>query len=234
MKRQEGRMMRKPTCSMATVLATLFMSLALFVAVDVQADNRVYRNSDGWRLGERVRDGYAIYRRGNRGWQRVPGSGIQVADGWVLGSRRESGGYAIYRWNGYGWDQAPGGAVRIGGSYNRPWVINDRGQRYVWNGYDWRPESGFRNTRPGVGNSYSNRNWRFHDSRRRETLIERRREERRVYRSEQRREERRAERREQSRTERRREERQEQRREEWREENREERREQRREERRER
>ena len=49
----------------------------------------------------------------------MPGSAIAAADGWVLGSKRESGGFAIYRWNGRDWDQALGGAVEIGGSYRR-------------------------------------------------------------------------------------------------------------------
>ena len=88
----------------------------------VQAGDRVYRHSDR-RLGERVRDGFAIYRNGYR----VPGSAIALADGWALGTARESGGFAIFRWNGRHWDQAPGGAVEIGGTYQR-WVINNRGQ----------------------------------------------------------------------------------------------------------
>lgn len=109
----------------------------LFASAMSLADERNPRfegaRGDGWRLGERVRDGYAIYHRGYR----VPGAAIAIADGWVLGTKRESGGYAIYRWNGHSWDQAPGGAVKIGGTYRRPWVINNRGQRYIWNGYDW-------------------------------------------------------------------------------------------------
>ncbi len=119
----------------AAVLATVSMT--------VSANDRSrggFSDHNGWRLGEPVRGGYAIYRQTGRGWYRVPGAGIAIADGWVLGAGRESGGYAIYRWNGRGWDQAPGGAVRIGGSYQRPWVVNNRGQRFVWNGYDWRPE----------------------------------------------------------------------------------------------
>jgi len=36
-----------------------------------------------------------------------------------------------------GTGMAPVGAVELGGTYQRPWVINNRGQRYVWNGYDW-------------------------------------------------------------------------------------------------
>lgn len=115
-------------------LITLFSMTTGLPAV--QADDRIYRYSDApanWRLGERVRDGFAIYRNGYR----VPGSAIALADGWALGGARESGGFAIFRWNGRHWDQAPGGAVEIGGTYQRPWVINNRGQRYVWDGYDW-------------------------------------------------------------------------------------------------
>ena len=127
---------------MKTTLTLMTMVVLSLTAAGAHADSR-----DGWRLGERVRDGYAIYRHDGRGWYRVPGSAIDLADGWALGSKRESGGYAIYRWNGHGWDQAPGGAMRIGGSYHRPWVVNNRGQRYVWNGYDWRPDYVFRPSR---------------------------------------------------------------------------------------
>ncbi|MCG8415839.1 MAG: hypothetical protein MI746_16615 [Pseudomonadales bacterium] len=132
------------------LLGIATLSMLLLGVGTAQADDHGFRDQSrsgtGWRLGERNRDGYAIYRRQGGNWYRVPGSGIAVADGWVLGSKRESGGYAIYRWNGYDWDQAPGGAVEIGGTYNRPWVINNRGQRFDWNGYDWY-RSGF------VGNS---------------------------------------------------------------------------------
>ena len=119
----------------------LLASVLTFGSMSATANDgyrRGFSGHNGWRLGEPVRDGFAIYRQTGRGWRRVPGAGIAIADGWVLGSGRESGGYAIYRWNGRGWDQAPGGAVRIGGSYQQPWVVNDRGQYFVWNGYDWR------------------------------------------------------------------------------------------------
>jgi len=69
---------------------------------------------------------------------------VAVGDGWVLGTDRHTGGYGIYRWNGFSWSRMPGAAVRIGGSYRQPWVINDSGTRYVWNGYEWRVD---RNTR---------------------------------------------------------------------------------------
>lgn len=133
------------------LLVTVFF---LFAGSTAVADGRDYRDrdfrsrdADGWRLGERTRGGYAIYRRSGRGWYRVPGAGIDIADGWVLGSKRETGGYAIYRWNGRGWDQAPGGAVEIGGSYRQPWVVNNLGQRFTWNGYDWEARYGYRHER---------------------------------------------------------------------------------------
>lgn len=131
----------------------------IFAGTAALADNRGgrfegARDSDGWSLGERVRGGYAIYHRGHR----VPGSAIAIADGWVLGTKREIGGYAIYRWNGRGWDQAPGGAVDIGGSYRRPWVVNNRGQSFTWNGFDW--EASYGSIR---GNAFK-RDSRGHDS----------------------------------------------------------------------
>jgi hypothetical protein len=142
------------TTMKTALLGILTVSLLMFATVPAQADDRGFRGHDGnagWRLGERTRDGYAIYRRDRGNWYRVPGAAIAVADGWVLGAQRESGGHAIYRWNGYGWDQAPGGAVEIGGSYARPWVVNNRGERFNWNGYDWnragyvgRPASSFK------------------------------------------------------------------------------------------
>jgi hypothetical protein len=95
-----------------------------------------------WRLGEFRGDrrGYEILYRasGRNRWQVVPGSAMAIGDGWVLGTDRHTGGYGIYRWNGRDWNRMPGTAVRIGGSYRQPWVINDSGNRYVWNGYQWR------------------------------------------------------------------------------------------------
>jgi hypothetical protein len=124
-------------------LLMIIAAVLAMASMAVSANDRGrggFTDAGGWRLGEPVRGGYAIYRQTGRGWYRVPGAGIAIADGWVLGSGRENGGYAIYRSNGRGWDQAPGGAVRIGGSYQRPWVVNNRGQRFVWNGFDWRSE----------------------------------------------------------------------------------------------
>jgi hypothetical protein len=105
-----------------------------------QADGARDRFSGGeWRLGNNNQ----IYQRTDRGWRRVPGYAIDVADGWVIGTDRRSGGYGIYRWNGYRFDRMPGGAVEIDGSYNRPLVINNRGERFEWTGRDWREERGY-------------------------------------------------------------------------------------------
>jgi hypothetical protein len=41
----------------------------------------------------------------------------------------------------------PGGAVEIDGSYNRPLVINNRGERFEWTGRDWREVRGYGSNR---------------------------------------------------------------------------------------
>jgi len=115
----------------------------LGLASTVSAGDRGYRQDAGyniaqrWKLGEPYRGGYAVYA-GNRGyWERMPGAAIDVGQGWVIGTDRRRGGYGIYRWNGYAWNRVPGAAVSIGGNYERPWVINDRDEKFYWNGYDW-------------------------------------------------------------------------------------------------
>lgn len=101
---------------------------------DDRRDDRRDDNRNEWRIG----DHNQIYHRTDRGWQRVQGSAIDVGDGWVIGTDRRNGGFGIYRWNGRRFDRMPGGAVEIGGSYERPWVINNRGERFEWTGHDWR------------------------------------------------------------------------------------------------
>ena len=132
-----------------------------FAASADDRDRRGGFNNDRsgeWRLGNnRGRRGYEILHRTNRGWRVVPGSASAIGDGWVLGTDRRNGGYGIYRWTGRGWDRAPGGAVRIGGSYRQPWVVNNQGERYVWNGRDWDPDRGFNRRGSGNGNKRSNR-----------------------------------------------------------------------------
>lgn len=116
------------------------MALMVATATQVQADGPRDRSGGGeWRLGNHNQ----IFHRTDRGWQRVPGSAIDVGDGWVIGTDRRNGGFGIYRWNGRRFDRMPGGAVEIGGSYERPWVINNRGERFEWTGRDWREVRGY-------------------------------------------------------------------------------------------
>ena len=100
--------------------------------------------SGDWRLGDFHGDrrGYEILYRapGRNRWQLAPGGAMAIADGWVLGTDRHNGGYGIYRWNGRDWSRMPGTGVRIGGSYRQPWVVNERGVRFSWNGFSWRED----------------------------------------------------------------------------------------------
>ena len=95
--------------------SALFVAFVLTAVSPAQADSARDRFGGGqWRL-----DGHnQIFLRTDRGWQRVQGSAIAIADGWVIGTDRRDGGYGIYRW--------------------RPWVINNRGERFEWTGRDWR------------------------------------------------------------------------------------------------
>lgn len=100
-----------------------------------------------WRLGAaRGWQGHEIYYRhaGDRQWRRAPGSAIDLSDGWVIGTDRRNGGYGIYRWNGHDWQRMPGAGVDIGGTFHSPRVINERGERFSWTGFQWREESNFR------------------------------------------------------------------------------------------
>jgi hypothetical protein len=119
----------------------LLASLAAPLAANADDDHRgrgFGSNAMEWRS-----EGLAILYRypGDRRWQRAPGSARDVGDGWVIGTDRRNGGYGIYRWNGRGWSRMPGSGVDIGGSFNNPWVVNDRGERFSWTGYGWREES---------------------------------------------------------------------------------------------
>lgn len=109
-----------------------------------------HSSDGGWRLGL-GNDYYGIYRWDGRHWRRMPGSATDVGDGWVIGTDRRSGGYGIYRWTGRDWQRVSGGAVKIGGSYEQPWIINNRGKRYFWNGYDWDE---FRGNTPRYSRDY--------------------------------------------------------------------------------
>lgn len=122
------------TASLARILV-LVICLFGFVA-GASAHDRFRDYSGDWKLGH-GHDYNGIYRFDGRDWRRMPGSATAIGDGWVIGTDRRGGGYGIYRWNGRGWTRVPGGAVSIGGSYDEPWVINDRGEQFFWNGYDW-------------------------------------------------------------------------------------------------
>lgn len=124
--------------------------------------------SGEWRLGEfrGERLGYEILYRapGRSRWQVAPGSAMAIGDGWVLGTDRHTGGYGIYRWNGRNWSRMPGTAVRIGGSYRQPWVVNDSGTRYVWNGYEWRRDNRGGDDRRYRRDERDGRGWRDRDN----------------------------------------------------------------------
>lgn len=132
----------------ALLLATMAMQPMLAMA-DHENEERNGRFVYGpleWRLGPSAgREGHEIYFRHPRDhqWHRAPGSARVVADGWVIGTDRVDGGYGIYRWNGRNWQHMPGAAIRIGGTYANPWVVNDRGERFSWNGFDWREQGAY-------------------------------------------------------------------------------------------
>ena len=115
--------------------SALILTILLAALSPAQADGARDRFSGSqWRLGSHNQ----IFLKTDRGWQRVQGSAIAIADGWVIGTDRRDGGYGIYRWNGRGFNRMPGAAIDIGGSYEHPWVINNRGERFEWTGRDWR------------------------------------------------------------------------------------------------
>ncbi len=128
---------------MTTALTrTLLMAACLLgFAANAGASDRDHDWDGGWKLGH-GHDHYGIYRFDGRSWRRMPGSATAVGDGWVIGTDRRGGGYGIYRWSGRGWNRVAGGAVDIGGSYEQPWVINNRGEQFYWNGYDWSADGG--------------------------------------------------------------------------------------------
>ncbi len=80
-----------------------------------------------------------IYRWNGNRFDHLPGKATDIGAGggqvFVIGTDRVPGGYGIYRFNGAnGWDRVPGGAVRIAADrQGNPWVVNDRGEIFVWN-----------------------------------------------------------------------------------------------------
>ena len=146
-----------------------FFKLVLAICVlgfAVAASARDLDYGGGWRLGNGY-DHHGIYRWDGHGWRRMPGSATDVGDGWVIGTDRRRGGFGIYRWNGRHWGRVSGGAVSIDGTYEQPWVINNRGERFFWNGYDWDGVRGghHRHSNDRWWNAYSD--WDHRDNRRR-------------------------------------------------------------------
>ncbi len=70
-------------------------------------------------------------------WRPMPGMATDVADGWIVGTNRIGRDFGIWRWQDGQWQAMPGFATRIGGPYERPWVVNSRYETYAWNGSDW-------------------------------------------------------------------------------------------------
>lgn len=160
-----------------TIRAPLLFCLAL-LACTANADprfapNRAFGFADGgvmeWRLGDfrgHLQGHEILYRvPGSRRWQVAPGAATALGNGWVLGTDHHHGGYGIYRWNGRGWSRMPGTAVRIGGSYRQPWVVNESGVRYLWNGYQWRQDGSSR-----YRNDHDRRDFQRPDARERRDL----------------------------------------------------------------
>lgn len=131
------------------LLAGLAEQPLLANADDDDRNRRSWSGADAldWRLGAGRGDyGQEIFYRvpGDRRWHRAPGRATDLSDGWVLGTDRRNGGYGIYRWNGRDWQRMPGAGVDIGGSFQNPWVVNERGERFVWSGYQWREDANYR------------------------------------------------------------------------------------------
>jgi hypothetical protein len=137
----------KRTCLNLLLLASLALQPML---ANADHDDRRGWSSPGaldWRLGPaRGWQGHEIHYRypGERQWRRAPGSALDLSAGWVIGTDRRNGGYGIYRWNDRGWQRMPGAGVDIGGSFQSPWVINDRGERFTWTGFQWREDNDYR------------------------------------------------------------------------------------------
>jgi hypothetical protein len=89
-------------------------------------------------------------------WISLPGTATDATDGWIIGTDRREGGFGIYRSVTVSsptstqpdntrpeWERIPGGAVRIGGTHNRPWIVNNRNNIYQWDGSTWIQRDGF-------------------------------------------------------------------------------------------
>lgn len=95
-----------------------------------------------------VNNGGHIYRWSNGTWSHTPGSNSKLASdvghGWIIAENEPTaGGSKIYRFDyaANSWVNIPGGAVAVGGTYQQPWIANDRGDvfRYVNNSWKFQP-----------------------------------------------------------------------------------------------
>jgi|LauGreStaDraftv2_3_1035109.scaffolds.fasta_scaffold02418_2 hypothetical protein len=98
-----------------------------------------------------------IYRWVGSAWLQVPGAAIDIgasAGGvWVLGTAKVSGGYEIFRLTGTStWTKVTGGAMRIDvDPKGNPWIVNDAGNVYRWNGNGWDTINGPKARDVGIG-----------------------------------------------------------------------------------
>lgn len=72
-------------------------------------------------------------------WDKLPGAATDIGSGgnttWVTGTNSVNGGYGVWRWNMNNWQQIDGGAIAIAAdSAGRPWVANNQGEIFTYNG----------------------------------------------------------------------------------------------------
>ena len=58
-------------------------------------------------------------------------------DLWVIGTPKVAGGYGIYHWVNGNWVNVPGAGVRIAVGPTGPWVVNEYGNIFQFNGTSW-------------------------------------------------------------------------------------------------
>lgn len=75
-------------------------------------------------------------------WTQLPGTAVDVGASanalWVIGTNTVPGGYGLHRWDGKTFIANSGGAVRIDlDPQGNPWVVNNAGKVFRWNGSAW-------------------------------------------------------------------------------------------------
>jgi len=89
-----------------------------------------------------VNDQGQIWHFDGSSWRHLPGAARDIAIGgaghvYVLGTKAVAGGTAIYSWDGHEWKEFPhgGGGVHIAvDNHGYPWIVNDQGQIWRYNG----------------------------------------------------------------------------------------------------